>query len=212
MKFVRRCLNDSWKERQGSGSSELVEGLLHGCDSAALMGRRRAGRRTARHAGGSNEAIGVLEAGGSWAEPALEELKFTYRVTWSLFAVLRDWIGDGIGCAGWYREGQCWVVYSMYVCISGRMILNSRLLALMSRRRTAGVTYTTVLLLPASLRRIAWRGGGCPIVRPQIVTVEMSHMHELLPGLEACVGGGCGGELSVLVMRLPAMIYMLIPG
>jgi hypothetical protein len=41
-----------------------VEGLLHGCDSAALMGRRRAGRRTARHAGGSSEAIGVLEAGG----------------------------------------------------------------------------------------------------------------------------------------------------
>jgi hypothetical protein len=90
---------------------------------------------------------------------------------------------------------------------------NSRLLTLMSRGTAAGVTYTTtVLLLPASLRRIAWRGGGCPIVRPQIVTVEMSHMHELLPGLEACVGGGCGGELSVLVMRLPAMIYMLIPG
>jgi hypothetical protein len=64
VRFVRRCLNDSWKERQGSAASELVEGLLHGCDSAVLMCRRRAGRRTARHAGGSSEAIGVLETGG----------------------------------------------------------------------------------------------------------------------------------------------------
>lgn len=33
---------------------------LHGVDSAALKGRRRAGRRTARHTGGSSEAIGVF--------------------------------------------------------------------------------------------------------------------------------------------------------
>jgi hypothetical protein len=119
-------------------------------------------------------------------------------VTWSLVAVLRDWIGDGIGCAGWYREGQCWGVYSVYECISGGMVSNSRLLTLMSRGTAAGVTYTTtVLLLPASPRRIAWRGGGCPIVRPQIVTVERSHMHELLPGFEACVRV----ELSVLAIK-----------
>jgi hypothetical protein len=125
---------------------------------------------------------GVGDGREAEAGPALEGLKFTYRVTWSLCAVLRDWIGDGIGCAGWYREGQCWVVYSVYECTSGRIVSNnSRLLELMSRGTAAGVTYTTtVLLLPASLRRIAWRGGGCPIVRPQIVTVERSHMHELL--------------------------------
>ena len=38
----------------------MVEGLLHGVDSACLMGCRREAR-TARHAGGNSEAIGVFE-------------------------------------------------------------------------------------------------------------------------------------------------------
>jgi hypothetical protein len=37
----------------------VVEGLLHGLDSACLMGCRREAR-TARHAGGNSEAIGVV--------------------------------------------------------------------------------------------------------------------------------------------------------
>jgi hypothetical protein len=48
-----------------------------------------------------------------------------------------------------------------------------------SRGPADGVTYT----MPASPRRIAWRGGGCPIVRPQIVTVEMSLLHLPVPGM-----------------------------
>ena len=38
----------------------MVEGLLHGRDSACLMGCRREAR-TARHAGGNSKAIGVFE-------------------------------------------------------------------------------------------------------------------------------------------------------
>jgi hypothetical protein len=85
--------------------------------------------------------------------------------------------------------------------------INSRLLELMSRGTAAGVTYTTtVLLLPASLRRIAWRGGGCPIVRPQIVTVERSHMHELLSFSPAWRRAWAVGVINTTA----AAIYMLI--
>ena len=62
-----------------------------------------------------------------------------------------------------------------------------------SRGPADGGTYTTL----ASPRRIAWRGGGCPIDRPRMVTVEMSFLH--LPGFAE--RGRHGGVLSLLVVR-----------
>lgn len=120
-------------------------------------------------------------------------LKFTYleKLPW--------WMdGKGIGSTGWYRDGQCWLVIRricMYECMDVIVYCRGRgVLVVDFSHQQAGLTYTVL----ASLRRSAWRGGGCPIVRPRIVTVEMSFLH--LPGLLG-VGGGVVGWVSLLVVR-----------
>jgi hypothetical protein len=83
----------------------VVEGWLHGCDSAALMGRRRAGRRTARHTGGSSEAIGVFRVKEKELHQHVRNVKVYVP---SGAAMVGGWNGyrvDGLVS----RHGQCWL-------------------------------------------------------------------------------------------------------
>lgn len=92
-------------------------------------------------------------------DASAEGLKFTNRevLPWSLCAVLRDWIGDGIGCAGWYREGQCWVRYKELSSVSVIVEQYGQQTSAHGESRDSltagGLTYTVL----ASPRRIAWR-------------------------------------------------------